>query len=145
MDLSDYGGYIRSNLGLVFKCLKDGSPTWKTGSTLMQLTEIPNALLKPTDANDALNYSYGSGTESLISTIVGDDLIVNSNDFNIVFVDCTYVRIPAKVNYTYSINCDLPITPYESIVDITAKKIMQNDTMRNASANGQLPNNSQQQ
>jgi len=112
-----------NDVGVVFKCLLTGTPTWAGGTRLYEISNNPNRLVKYHDKGAFLNHSYGTVISSPISTLINNKLrVYHDNKFSIYGLKLQYVKTPVVVNYNEGIDCNLPKPLHGKIVTWTAMR-----------------------
>lgn len=124
-NLKSYNGLGNGNdIGTIFKCILTGTPTWAGGTRLYKVKNSPNRLIKYQDKGSFLKHSYGTVVSSPISSRINNKLrVFHDKKFNIYGLKLQYVKTPATVDLTNSIDCDLPKSIHGKIVDWTVMKI----------------------
>ena len=125
-DLRGYGAYGAgfNSVGLVFKCIANGTPTWLGLTRLIKVSKVPNRLIKYQDKATFLSHAYGTLQTSPVSTMIDNKLrVYHSKKFAIHGVFVQYVKTPNTVDYNKSIDCNLPPAIHGKIVDWSAMKI----------------------
>jgi len=119
-DLTTQSGYISPAVNTIFICLSATAPFWDGTTSIIEQYEVTNSLIKQEDVDNRLNHSFGISQYSPICTLVdGGIRVYFDNTFDINSIVLEYIRKPNSVSKDNSIDCDLPESIHETIVDLT--------------------------
>lgn len=124
-DLS-YFGVSTATPDYIFPCEASGTPNWDGVTTLYEIKDIGNRLVKYQDINSFLDNSFGtSSKDSPISVLANNELrVYHNNKFDIKRINLDYIRKPISVNYELNIDSDLPDSVQPFVIDLIVKRIM---------------------
>ena len=123
-DLTSYGApLVTSTVNSIFTCDTAGTPTWSSGTKLLEVKKVTCRLVKMQDTGNFLNHSFGTDKNSPICELAGGNVKVYHNtEFSIRQIIIDYVRQPLSVSYTNSVDSDVHSSLHSFIVKLAARQ-----------------------
>jgi hypothetical protein len=115
---------VDPDVGYIFICTASATLTWDNTTTVYEIDDNNNRLVKAQDVEDFLQNSFGSTKSSPISIFAGNKLrVYHDNKFDIERLFIDYIRKPIEVSLENSIDSDLPESVQPFLIDLVIKKI----------------------